>query len=152
KKNMELAMLSKHGAGVGIYVGDIRGRGEPIKGNGKSEGVIPWIKVFDTTTNSVAQGSTRRGAAACYLPIDHPDYQEFLHLRRSTGDHNRRARNMNIASCISDKFMNEALNGNKHNQMLWSETLKERFQTGEPYLFFTDNVNNNRPECYVKNN
>ena len=152
KKNMELAMLSKHGAGVGIYVGDVRGRGETIKGNGKSEGVIPWIKVFETTTNSVSQGSTRRGAAACYLPIDHVDYNEFLYLRRSTGDHNSRARNMHLGACISDKFMQEALDGNQHNQHLWSETLKERFQSGEPYMFFTDNVNKQKSESYVKNN
>lgn len=152
KKNYELAVLSKHGAGVGIYVGDIRGRGASIKGNGKSEGVIPWIKVFETTTNSVNQGSTRKGAAACYLPIDHADYEEFLQLRRSTGDHNRRARNMNIGACISDNFMEEALSGNMHYRNLWSETLKERFQNGEPYLFFTDNVNRQKPEAYVKNN
>lgn len=100
----------------------------------------------------VCGNSTRRGASACYLPIDHADYQEFLHIRRSTGDHNRRARNMHIGACISDQFMNEAIEGNKHNQHLWSETLKERFQAGEPYMFFTDNVNRQKPQAYVENN
>ena len=72
-KSHELAMLSKNGAGVGIYLGDVRGRGANIRGNGKSEGVIPWARVFDTTTVSVSQGSTRRGASAVYLPIEHSD-------------------------------------------------------------------------------
>lgn len=150
-KNKELAMLTKHGAGVGIYIGDIRGRGKNITGNGKSDGIIPWIKVFDTTTNSVAQGSTRRGAAACYLPIEHPDYEDFLQIRRATGDHNIRARNMNIAAVISDDFMNRALNGDKHARKLWSDTLQERYMNGEPYLMFSDNANRQKPECYVKN-
>lgn len=151
-KNTELAMLTKHGAGVGIYIGDIRGRGTDIKGNGKSDGIIPWVKVFDTTTNSVSQGSTRRGAAACYLPIDHTDYEEFLQIRRATGDHNIRARNMNIGAVISNNFMEEMLSGNNKNRHLWTETLKERFMNGEPYLMFSDNANNQKPESYVKNN
>ena len=152
QKNHELAMLSKHGAGVGVYLGDIRGRGANIKGNGKSEGLIPWIKVLETTTLAVSQGGTRKGASACYLPITHPDYAEFLQIRRSTGDHNRRARNINIASCINDSFMNDMLSGNKTNQQLWIETLRERVENGEPYLFFDDNVARQRPEAYIKNN
>src|ERR1700722_6059939 len=88
-KSHELAMLSKNGAGVGIYLGDIRERGSDIRGNGRSEGVIPWAKVYDTTTVSVSQGSTRRGASAGYLPVGHGDIQEFLNIRRATGDVNR---------------------------------------------------------------
>lgn len=152
EKNHELAMLSKNGAGVGIYLGDIRGRGQSIMGNGKSEGIIPWIKVLETTTIAVSQGGVRKGAAASYLPITHPDYQEFLQIRRATGDHNRRARNMNIATCIDDNFMNDMLDGNNINKKLWIDTLKERVETGEPYLFFKDNVNNVRPQSYVNNN
>jgi ribonucleoside-diphosphate reductase alpha chain len=145
-------MLTKNGAGVGIYMGDIRGRGAGIRGNGKSEGVIPWIKTFEQTTLSVAQGNTRRGASACYLPITHSDYSEFIQIRRATGDINKRARNMNIAACISDQFMQEMLDGNINNRELWKETLKERVENGEPYLMFTDNVNNQNPESYKKNN
>jgi ribonucleoside-diphosphate reductase alpha chain len=151
-KNHELAMLSKNGAGVGIYIGDIRGRNQDITGNGKSEGVIPWLKVFETTTLAVSQGGTRKGASASYLPITHPDYEEFIQIRRSTGDHNRRARNMHIGACIDDQFMNEMLNGNKLNQSLWLETLKERVENGEPYLFFNDNVEKLKPKAYVQNN
>lgn len=150
-KNHELAMLSKNGAGVGIYLGDVRGRGAKIHGNGTSEGTIPWAKVFDTTTHSVSQGSTRRGASAIYLPIEHPDVHEFINIRRPTGDINRRCLNINHALCISDVWMNEMLAGDVEKRALWVEVLKARVETGEPYLFFTDNVNNANPECYVKN-
>lgn len=148
RKNMELAMLTKHGAGVGIYVGDLRSRGTPISGGGKSDGVVPWIKCFEATTNAVSQSGVRRGAAACYLPITHGDYEDFVLIRRNTGDHNLRARNMNIGACVSDNFMNEMLDGNIHYRKLWSETLKERVENGEPYLFFTDTVNNRSPKFY----
>jgi len=150
-KNYEFATLSKNGAGVGIYFGDIRGRGVPIKGNGYSEGIIPWARVFDITTLSVNQGSTRRGASAIYLPIDHPDIQEFINIRRPTGDVNRRCLNINHGVCISDSWMKTMLKGDKEKRKLWTEILKARVETGEPYMFFTDNVNVNNPECYIKN-
>lgn len=150
-KNFELAMLSKNGAGVGIYLGDIRERGAPIKGNGKSEGIIPWAKVYDTTTISVNQGSTRRGASAVYLPVEHGDIEEFINIRRPTGDANRRCLNINHGVCITDNWMKEMLAGDNRKRQLWIEILKARVETGEPYLFFTDNVNNQNPECYKRN-
>jgi len=150
-KNYELAVLSKNGAGVGVYFGDIRGRGAAIKGNGASEGVVPWCKVIDQTTVSVSQGSTRRGASAIYLPIDHIDIDEFINIRRPTGDVNRRCLNVNHGICISDDWMNSMLGGDEKKRKIWENVLTERVQTGEPYLFFTDNVNKNNPECYVKN-
>ncbi len=148
-KNHELAMLSKNGAGVGIYLGDIRGRGEIIKGNGKSEGVIPWAKVYDTTTVSVNQGSTRRGASAVYLPIDHGDIEEFINIRRPTGDVNRRCLNLNHGVCITSDWMKSMLGGHKKKRLLWQEVLRSRVETGEPYMFFTDNVNSQNPTCYT---
>src|SRR5271170_654315 len=150
-KNYELAILSKNGAGVGIYFGDIRGRGASIKGNGASEGVVPWAKVFDTTTVSVSQGSTRRGASAIYLPIEHIDIDEFINIRRPTGDVNRRCLNINHGICVSDAWIESMLAGDEKKRKLWEEILKARVETGEPYLFFTDNVNKNNPECYTKN-
>lgn len=150
-KNHELAVLSKNGAGVGIYFGDIRGRGAQIKGNGVSEGIVPWAKVYDTTTVSVSQGSTRRGASAIYLPIEHLDIEEFINIRRPVGDINRRCLNVNHAVCISDEWMKSMLAGDEAKRKLWVEILKARVETGEPYLFFTDNVNKNNPECYTKN-
>lgn len=150
-KNHELAMLSKNGAGVGIYMGDIRGRGKSIKGNGASEGVIPWCKTFDVTTNSVSQGSTRRGASAVYLPIDHLDAEEFLNIRRPTGDMNRRCLNLNHGVCVTDEWMKSLLAGDQEKRLIWQEVLKARVETGEPYLFFTDNVNKVNPDCYKAN-
>jgi ribonucleoside-diphosphate reductase alpha chain len=152
KKNHELAMLSKNGAGVGIYVGDIRERGKSIKGNGKSEGVIPWLKTLDSTTVAVSQGSTRRGASAVYLPIDHGDIEEFLNIRRPTGDMNRRCLNLNHGVCITDDWMKSMIEGDQSKRLIWQELLKNRVETGEPYLFFTDNVNNQNPKCYTDNN
>lgn len=151
-KNYELAVLSKNGAGVGIYFGDIRGRGATIKGNGISEGIVPWAKIFDQTTVSISQGSTRRGASAIYLPIEHLDIEEFINIRRPTGDINRRCLNTNHGICISDEWMKSMLDGDQSKRKLWTEILKARVETGEPYIFFSDNVNSNNPECYVKNN
>ena len=150
-KAHELAMLSKNGAGVGIYLGDVRGRNSSIRGNGKSEGIIPWAKVYDTTVISVSQGNTRRGAGAVYAGIRHSDIEEFLNIRRPTGDMNRRCLNLNHGVCIDDNWMKDLLAGDKGKRSLWEEILKNRVETGEPYLFFTDNVNSKNPECYVKN-
>lgn len=149
-KNHELAILSKNGAGVGIYMGDIRGRGAPIKGNGVSEGIVPWAKVYDTTTMSVNQGATRRGASAVYLPIEHLDVEEFINIRRPVGDMNRRCLNLHHGVCIDDKFMQKLEAKDPDAKKRWTEILKARFETGEPYLFFTDNVNNQNPDCYNK--
>lgn len=148
-KNFELAMLSKHGAGVGIYLGDVRGRGSPIKGNGVSEGIVPWSKVYDTTTVSVSQGSTRRGASSLYLPIEHVDISEFLQIRRPTGDVNRRCLNTNHGVCISNEWMQSMLAGDAKKREVWIEILRTRSETGEPYLMFTDNANAANPKCYT---
>jgi ribonucleoside-diphosphate reductase alpha chain len=151
-KAHELAMLSKHGAGVGIYLGDVRGRGETIHGNGRSEGIIPWAKVYDSTIVSIAQGATRRGAGAIYLPVEHPDASEFLNMRRPTGDVNRRCLNINHGLTIQDEWMRSMLEGDKAKREVWQEILKTRVETGEPYLFFADNVNGANPDCYKANN
>ena len=150
-KNHEMAMLTKAGGGVGVYLGDIRGRGHKIKNNGKSEGIIPWCKVFDSSIIAVNQGGTRKGANALYLPIDHPDIKEFLKIRRQIGDVNRQCLNSNHGICISDDFMNKLESGDSEAKELWKEVLITRFETGEPYLFFNGNVNRQIPESYVKN-
>lgn len=147
-KSHELAMLSKNGAGVGIFVGDIRGRNSSIRGNGKSEGVVPWMKVYDSTVVSVSQGNTRRGAGAVYMGVRHTDIEEYLNMRRPTGDINRRCMNLNHGVCIDDKWMEEAKAGDLEKRKLWQEILRTRVETGEPYLFFSDNVNRQNPECY----
>lgn len=151
-KNTELAVLSKYGAGVGIYLGDIRGRGLPISGGGKSEGIVPWSRLYDVTASVVSQGATRRGAAAVYLPIEHIDIEEFIRIRRSNQDENMRCLNLHHAVVISDDFMKRAISGDKKAEEILKELYKTRFETGEPYILFGDNVNKQNPECYKKNN
>lgn len=150
EKNTELAILTKNGAGVGIYMGDLRGRGTSIKGNGTSEGVVPWSKLYDQTSAVVSQGATRRGASALYLPVEHVDIEEFLHIRRPTQEENRRCRNTHIAVSISDSFMEACKKPGRERELL-KKIYKERMETGEPYLFFKDNVNKANPECYKAN-
>lgn len=147
----ETAMLSKNGGGLGHYWGDVRGRGVTIKGNGVSEGIVPWLKVEDTVISSVSQGGVRRGASASYLPVYHPDIDEFLDIRRQNGDDSRRCRSIGFhhGVCITDDFMEAVRSGKKEERELWSKLLKTRWEMGEPYLFFHDNVNNQRPQMYI---
>jgi ribonucleoside-diphosphate reductase alpha chain len=152
KKQHELAMLSKSGGGVGIYMGDIRARGASISGNGKSEGIIPWAKCFDATTLAVSQGGVRKGASALYLPFSHGDIDEFIDIRRPTGDVNRRVAYVHNAVTLTDNDMEGIVSGDKLSRERWKKILQARVELGEPYLLFTDNVNNNNPECYKHHN
>jgi ribonucleotide reductase alpha subunit len=146
----ELALLSKHGGGVGMHWNDVRERGSIISnGNGKSDGVVPFLKIQDSTTVGVSQGGVRRGASASYLSIEHGDAEEFLNIRKPQGDVNRQTLNTHHGFCISDEFMDKVLvKKDKKARELWVETLKTRHETGEPYIFFTDNVAKNRPQIY----
>lgn len=150
-KQHELAMLSKNGAGVGIYLGDVRGRGANISGNGASDGIVTWSKTFDSTTVAVSQGGVRRGASAIYLPIEHTDIEEFLRIRRPNQDTNRYCGNIHQAVVISDDFMNKVEAGDSHSREVFKEVLRTRYETGEPYIMFSDNVNKANPEAYKKN-
>jgi ribonucleoside-diphosphate reductase alpha chain len=150
--NSELMRLSSQGGGVGIGVSRIKGRGKPISGNGVSEGVVPWIKIYDSTILATNQGSVRRGAASVNLHVNHPDIEEFLMIRRPKGDVNRQCLNMHQCVVIDDEFMNKVEERDPKALKLWGEILKTRLETGEPYIMFEDNVNNNNPEAYKKNN
>lgn len=139
----ELAMLSKGGGGVGLGLSNIRARSTTIAGNGVSEGIVPWAKIYDTAISSVSQGSTRRGAASINLSVEHGDFEEFVRIRRAVGDSNRQCLNLNHAVLASDGFM-ESLTEPKpslSNRAKWQEILRTRLETGEPYILFTDNVN-----------
>lgn len=151
KKQHELAMLSKNGGGVGIYLGDIRARGTNIAGNGRSEGIVPWAKCFDTATLAVSQGGVRKGASALYLPFSHGDIDEFIDIRRPTGDVNRRVNYIHNAVTIRDEEMQGVINGDEILRGRWKKLLQARVELGEPYLLFVDNVNNQNPECYSAN-
>jgi ribonucleoside-diphosphate reductase alpha chain len=150
--NLELMMLTKYGGGVGINLNKIRGRGMPIRNNGFSEGIVPWAKIYDSTIIASNQGSTRKGAASLNLYIDHIDIEEFLRIRRPTGDINRQCLNINHCVLITDDFMKKVENGDKKARDLFKEVLKTRMETGEPYIMYVDNVNNANPEAYKKNN
>jgi len=150
--NSELMRLSSQGGGVGIGVSRIRGRGKTISGNGVSEGVVPWVKIYDSTILATNQGSVRRGAASVNLNINHPDIEEFLMIRRPKGDVNRQCLNMHQCVVINDVFMNRVEEKEPKALKLWGEILKTRLETGEPYIMFEDNVNNANPEAYKKNN
>jgi ribonucleoside-diphosphate reductase alpha chain len=149
----EMAMLTKHGGGVGVSLQRIRGRGEDIRGgaNGKSEGIVPWAKVLDSAIIATSQGNVRRGAASINLSIEHKDFEEFLNIRRPQGDVNRQCLNLHHCAVVSDSFMTSIEKGNKENRKKWVELLKSRLETGEPYIMFADTVNKNNPAAYKNN-
>jgi ribonucleoside-diphosphate reductase alpha chain len=150
--NAELMRLSSQGGGVGIGVSRIRGRGKEISGNGTSEGVVPWCKIYDSTILATNQGSVRRGASSVNLHVSHPDIEEFLMIRRPKGDVNRQCLNLHQCVVIDDDFMNKVEERDPKSLKIWGEILKTRLETGEPYIMFEDNINNNNPEAYKKNN
>lgn len=147
----EVAMLSKYGGGIGGYWGDIRPRGSKITGNGETDGIIPFLKILDSTTVGVSQGGVRRGATAAYLPVEHGDFREFLNMRRPQGDINRQCLNLHHGVTVSDEFMEKVVSGDQESRELWGRILRTRIETGEPYIMFRDTINKNRPESYVKN-
>jgi ribonucleoside-diphosphate reductase alpha chain len=153
KSYHEAALLTKNGGGMGGYWGGVRGRGQTVGKSGASQGIVPWLKVWEQTFQSVSQGGVRRGAAAAYLDVEHSDIEEFIDIRRPTGDISRRclSNNFHHAVVYGDDFMNRAIDGDKTARNLWEKSLKARLETGEHYMMFRDNANNNLPECYTKN-
>lgn len=162
----ENVFLASRGGGIGSYWSNLRSVGEKIKGNGVTSGIIPFIKVMDAMTLAISQGSLRRGSAAVYLRIDHPEIEEFVELRKPTGgDHNRRCLNLHHGVVITDEFMKAVENGSEWNlkspktgevirtvsaRDLMIRLLSIRVQTGEPYFLFIDTVNRNIPEVQKK--
>ncbi len=158
-ENVWLAAL---GGGIGSYWGNLRSIGEPVGRNGKTSGIVPFIRVQDSLTLAISQGSLRRGSAACYLPVSHPEIEEFIEMRRPTGgDSNRKALNLHHGIVIPDAFMRAVENDEEwaltspkdgtviHRvsaRALWIRILTARVETGEPYLLFIDNVNKAIPE------
>lgn len=143
----ELGHLSSKGGGVGIYMGNIRESGRDIAKGGKSSGVIPWSKIIDSATIATSQAGVRRGASSEYLPFSHGDIKAFINMRRPTGDENLRCMNIHHAVCLTDDDMREIEKGGQALE-LFKEILRARIETGEPYLFFTDNVNRVLPKGY----
>ena len=158
----ENVWLAAKGGGIGSYWGNLRSIGEKIGKVGKTSGIIPFIKVMDSLTMAISQGSLRRGSAACYLPIEHPEIEEFIEMRRPTGgDPNRKSLNLHHGVLVSDAFMravetddqwtlkspkNGIVQSTVSARNLWIRLLTARVETGEPYIIFIDTVNRLIPQ------
>ncbi|PZP47552.1 MAG: ribonucleoside-diphosphate reductase subunit alpha [Azospirillum brasilense] len=160
----ENVWLASKGGGIGSYWGNLRSIGEKVGQNGKTSGIVPFIRVMDSLTLAISQGSLRRGSAAVYLPVSHPEIEEFIDIRRPTGgDPNRKALNLHHGILIPDAFMRAveadeewALTSPKDGVVirkisargLWIRILLARIEQGEPYIIYSDAVNNARPEYH----
>lgn len=140
----EVIMQTKIGGGTSGYFGSLRERGSAVKDNGKSSGAVSFMKLFDTTMDTISQGGVRRGAFAAYLDIDHPDIEEFLSIK-SIGSP---IQNLFYAVCVPDYWLNEMIEGDMDKRKTWAKVLENRQQKGLPYIFFTDNINRNKPQVY----
>jgi len=150
-KNLEMMLLAKHGGGVGIGVNMIRPAGSNITGNGTSDGVVPFCKIYDSTILATNQGSVRRGAASVNINIDHPDFEEWLEIREPKGDINRQSLNLQQCAVVGDKFMRKLEGGDAEARRLWGKLLQKRKATGEPYILFKGNTNKANPVAYKEN-
>ena len=157
----ENVALASNGGGIGTYWGGVRSIGEKVKGAGQTSGIIPFIRVMDSLTLAISQGSLRRGSAAVYLDVHHPEIEEFLEIRKPSGDFNRKSLNLHHGINISDAFMEAVRDGRTFDLLspkdqavvktvdaraLWQKILEIRLQTGEPYLIFSDTVNRQMPQ------
>jgi ribonucleoside-diphosphate reductase alpha chain len=157
----ENVWLASRGGGIGTYWGSVRGIGEPVGLNGKTSGIIPFVRVMDSLTLAISQGSLRRGSAACYLDISHPEIEEFLEIRKPSGDFNRKALNLHHGVLITDEFMeavrdgrefslrspkDQSVRGSVDARSLFQKLVETRLATGEPYIIFIDQVNRMMPK------
>ena len=150
-KNLELMLLAKHGGGVGIGINQIRPAGAHISGNGTSDGVVPFAKIYDSTILATNQGSVRRGAASVNLNIDHKDFEDWLEIREPKGDVNRQSLNLHQCAVVGDKFMRKLQDGDEDARRKWGKLIQKRKATGEPYIMFKGNVNKQNPDMYKNN-
>ena len=157
----ENVWLASRGGGIGTYWGNVRGIGEPVGLNGKTSGIIPFVRVMDSLTLAISQGSLRRGSAACYLDISHPEIEEFLEIRKPSGDFNRKALNLHHGVLVTDEFMEAVRDGAEFTlrspkdqsergkvdaRALFQKLVETRLATGEPYIIFIDQVNRSMPK------
>ena len=143
-KQAEVGMMTKMGGGTSAYFGDIRKRGANIGTGGKSNGPVHFMELFESVTNVVSQSNVRRGSFAAYMPIDHADILEFLQIR---GDGNS-IQNLSIGVSVSDKWMKSMVDGDKDKRKVWGKVIKKRYESGYPYIFFSDTINDNAPDVY----
>ena len=157
----ENVWLAARGGGIGTYWGNVRGIGEAVGLNGKTSGIIPFVRVMDSLTLAISQGSLRRGSAACYLDISHPEIEEFLEIRKPSGDFNRKALNLHHGVLVTDAFLEAVRDGREwmlqspkdgsergmvDARSLFQKLVETRLATGEPYIIFIDQVNRSMPK------
>ena len=140
----EIGTMTKHGAGTSAYFGQLRPRGAKISQGGESSGPVHFLELFDCATNVISQSNVRRGSMAAYLPVEHPDILEFLKIREEGNP----IQGLSIGVCIGDEWMKGLVSGDKEKRKTWAAIIKKRFESGYPYIFFTDTVNNNAPKVY----
>jgi ribonucleoside-diphosphate reductase alpha chain len=144
RASCEIGMLCKYGGGTAGYFGNLRHRGSEIKNNGFSSGAVHFMEIFETIANTISQGSARRGHFAAYLPASHPDVMEFLNIK----DEGNNIQDISIAVTVDADFKQRLLNRDPEAENIWVRIIQKRFETGYPYIFFEDNVNNNKPQVY----
>jgi len=144
EKQAEVGMQTKYGAGTSAYFGELRGRGAEISAGGTSSGPVHFMELFDKVSSVVSQSNVRRGSFAAYLPIDHPDIVEFLRIK---GEGNP-IQEMSFGVCINDEWMRSMIEGDRKKRSIWASIIRKRFESGYPYLFFTDTANQNAPKVY----
>ena len=140
----EVIMQTKIGGGTSGYFGELRNRGTAVTDNGKSSGAVSFMKLFDTAMDVVSQGGVRRGAFAAYLDIDHGDIEEFLNIKEIGSP----IQNLFMGVCVPDYWMQDMIDGDMDKRKIWAKVLESRQKKGLPYIFFTDNVNRNKPQVY----
>lgn len=140
----EVGEMSKLGGGTSGYFGNIRGRGEPVKDNGHAPGAVHFMKMFESVVDNISQGATRRGRFSPYLPIEHPDIEEFLEI----GTEGFPIQDLTHAVTVSDEFMKEMIAGDKDKRRVWAKVLQRRGEIGYPYVMFSDTMNKNAPDVY----
>jgi|TARA_B110000908_G_C10267563_1_gene465980 ribonucleoside-diphosphate reductase alpha chain len=143
-KASEVGIMSKMGGGTSGFFGELRARGKNISVGGESSGPIHFMEIFDKIAEVVSQGSARRGSFAAYLPVEHPDIEEFLQIRED----GHPIQKMSIGVTITDDWMESMTAGDKDKRKVWGKIIKKRFESGYPYIFFSDTVNNNSPKIY----
>lgn len=144
EKTGEIGMMTKHGAGTSAYLGDVRPRGSSIADGGVADGCYLPAKLIQTAVTSISQGTVRRGNAAIYIDADSPDIDEFLFFREEGSD----IQDLSLGVCVSDDFMNGVKSGDEKRVSTWRKIIRKRYESGYPYVVFSDNVNNNAPDVY----
>lgn len=147
-KSAEIGMQTKMGAGTSAYLGAIRPRGSKINSGGKADGPVHYANLLETMVDVISQGNVRRGSCAVYLDIEHPDVNEFLEIREEGSS----IQSLSLGVCVTDDFMNRMINGGEKERNVWARVLRKRRESGYPYIFFTDTVNNNKPQVLKNKN